>query len=526
MASKTFSGRFVWHELYTPNAAAAREFYGSVLGWQVESWEQDASYQMFVAPSGPLGASVETPGVPPRWVSLIGTDDVDATVEAAKRLGGSVVTEPASIPNVGRYAVLADPHGGVFGVYASQSEESPPEGPPGPGEFSWHELATTVDPREALPFYAELFGWTINRTADMGGELGIYLVFELDGVALGGMFDKGSSGRPGPAYWLGYVRVDDLEAAVASATAAHASLLVPPMTVPSGERIAQLADPDGGLFALHWTPAAAAPESHAPAEPAPDAAEEPDRPPQAAAAPESEAEVAELPAEPVTAEGAAKDEPVVVLELEPAAEPEVAADPEASAVRSKPKRLPRPKKAPAAKVLPISETLVERPAEAESAAEPSTELELDPEAPAPKAKRTPRNKLVKPALVPAREEAPAPRVPTRVSKKTRKPAAATASAKARPEPAKKVAAQRVPAKKTPAKKAPLRAPVKRLPVKKAAPNKLAPRKTSAKRPAARPVVVQQAVHWRVLANEALAAAVVERRTKTPVPRKTKKKKRR
>ena len=51
-------GRFVWHELYTPNPAGAHEFYAKAVGWKSEAWEQDPDYVMFQAPSGPIGAPV------------------------------------------------------------------------------------------------------------------------------------------------------------------------------------------------------------------------------------------------------------------------------------------------------------------------------------------------------------------------------------------------------------------------------------------------------------------------------------
>ena len=73
MTDNTVRGRFVWHELITPNGAGAHEFYGKTLGWKKQSWEQDASYQMFAAASGPLGATVEKRDAVPHWLPYIGT---------------------------------------------------------------------------------------------------------------------------------------------------------------------------------------------------------------------------------------------------------------------------------------------------------------------------------------------------------------------------------------------------------------------------------------------------------------------
>src|SRR5690606_39509293 len=58
---KTVRGRFVWHELITPDTAGAHAFYTKVLGWRTQAWDLNPDYTMFVAPSGPLGGSVGRP---------------------------------------------------------------------------------------------------------------------------------------------------------------------------------------------------------------------------------------------------------------------------------------------------------------------------------------------------------------------------------------------------------------------------------------------------------------------------------
>ena len=247
MARVPVSGWFVWHELLTPNAAGAHEFYGKALGWEQQPWEADPSYVMFKARSGPVGAAVESKSAPPHWLPYISTRDVDSTIEAAGRLGGRVETPATPLPNGGRYAVLVDPQGAPFGIHAAG--DGAEAGPP-PSEFSWHELATSVAPGIAFGFYGALFDWDEISEHDMG-PMGMYLIFGRNGRQLGGMFDKGAAGKPGAAYWLAYVSVTNLEGTVERAKAARGSLLMGPMDVPGGDRVAQLMDPYGAFFALH-----------------------------------------------------------------------------------------------------------------------------------------------------------------------------------------------------------------------------------------------------------------------------------
>jgi predicted enzyme related to lactoylglutathione lyase len=292
MTDDTVRGRFVWHDLLTPNSEGAHEFYGKAVGWQTQAWEQDGSYLMFAGPSGPIGGTVETRATAPQWLPYISTADVDATVEAATRLGAQVQTPATALPNGGRFAALIDPQGAPFGIHASTAEPAP-ETSPQPGEFSWHELSTSVAPSIAFGFYAALFDWDEISQHDMG-PMGPYLIFGRNGKQLGGMFDKGSTGKPGSAYWLGYVSVTDLDATVAQAKAARGSLLHGPMDVPGGDRIAQLMDPHGAFFALHM----AATATKAPAQPAakPPKAAKPAAPKQAAPKPAAPKPAAPKPA--------------------------------------------------------------------------------------------------------------------------------------------------------------------------------------------------------------------------------------
>lgn len=264
MADDTVRGRFVWHELMTPDTAGAQSFYTKVLGWKTQVWEQDPSYTMFVAASGPLGGSVATSDQP-RWLTYIRTDDIDATLEKARGLGASVKKEIEEMPNAGKYAILTDPQGAEFGVYSSPSEPAP-EGPAKRGEPSWHELATT-DYKAAFEFYSELFGWQVGAEHDMGEPLGTYLTFSRNGQEIGGIYNR-TPDMPA-SYWLPYVRVKDVQQAVKKVKSAGGTLIAGPMEVPRGDWIAQFADPQGAYFAVHTFAADIKPAAEAQPEPAP-----------------------------------------------------------------------------------------------------------------------------------------------------------------------------------------------------------------------------------------------------------------
>jgi predicted enzyme related to lactoylglutathione lyase len=215
---------------------------------------------MFATGSGPIAGmmrlsdELRQKGVPPHWLPYIGADDVDATVASAERFGAKVQHAPSDIENnVGRFAVLTDPQGAAFGVYRpGQAGSGAPRGTPAPGQYSWHELATS-DAEAAFEFYSTLFGWQAMQRMDMGAA-GTYLIFGRDGQQRGGMYKLTRAAGP---HWLSYVEVASADAAATAAREAGAKVLNGPMDVPGG-RIVQLTDPAGALFAVHSSAKAAA----------------------------------------------------------------------------------------------------------------------------------------------------------------------------------------------------------------------------------------------------------------------------
>ncbi len=304
MSNADIRGRFIWHELLTTDTAAAAAFYPRVVPWRTQPSSMPG-YTIWMAGQSQVGGLMALPpeaaGTPPHWLIYIGTPNVDATSEHAQRLGARVVKAAADIPNVGRFAVLADPQGATFALYTP----GPTGGAiptPGAGVFSWHELATT-DVAGALRFYGELFGWTKGQGHDMGA-MGVYQIFERFGSMVGGMCNV--QGPATPPSWLSYVQVADSSRAVAAAKSAGGRLLHGPVEVPGGSWIALFMDPQGGAFAVQEPPRPAAVKPAAPP-PKPAPAPAP-KPAAASAAPAAAKPAAAKPAaaKPAAARKAAK----------------------------------------------------------------------------------------------------------------------------------------------------------------------------------------------------------------------------
>jgi uncharacterized protein len=252
MADASARGQFVWYDLMTADPKKAEEFYSKAAGWGTQEFDK-MPYTMWTVNGTPIGGVMPLPpetGAPPHWLAYIAVPDVDATVEQTESLGGKTIVPATDIPNVGRYAVLADPQGAVFSAFTPEPTQSSPrhDGDPKIGEFSWHELLTT-DWVKALAFYQAIFGWEKIEEHDMG-PMGVYLIFGRNGVQLGGMFNKPAE-MPAPPNWLQYVRVDNVDRVAEVVKANGGSVLNGPMDVPGGDRIAQCLDPQGAAFAVH-----------------------------------------------------------------------------------------------------------------------------------------------------------------------------------------------------------------------------------------------------------------------------------
>lgn len=250
------TGQFVWHELLVKDPKAAIAFYSEVIGWTTERFGEGTGpeeYNMWISTQGPMGGVVELPaaamamGVPGNWMGHVSVDDVDATVALAVSRGGTAHHGPVDIEGVGRFAVIADPQGAAISVF-KPSRVMTPRDPTKRGEISWNELYTT-DAKAALAFYGELFGWVTLQEMDMG-PMGTYFIFGKGDTRYGGVMNK-SAEMPMPPSWVYYVHVDDLEGTIACAKSNGGSVLIGPMDVPDGSRVAQLVDSQGVWFALH-----------------------------------------------------------------------------------------------------------------------------------------------------------------------------------------------------------------------------------------------------------------------------------
>jgi hypothetical protein len=246
-------GRFVWYELMTTNVDAAKAFYADVVGWGAQPISIPGStYSLLTAGDSPVAGLMSMPEEAARrsatahWIGYVEVDNVDDAVQRTQQFGGTVYVPPTNVPNISRFAIVADPQMATFAmVKGLKPRQEPPAGLGAPGRVGWHELLS-ADWEKAFAFYSALFRW--RKSDGHVGLLGAYQGFAAGATTIGGMFTKPPT-LPHP-FWLYYFNVADVEAAANRVEARGGQILYGPLEAPGGAGIAHCADPQGAIFAL------------------------------------------------------------------------------------------------------------------------------------------------------------------------------------------------------------------------------------------------------------------------------------
>jgi|SRR5579862_7141581 len=116
------------------------------------------------------------------------------------------------------------------------------------GCFVWYEL-TTTDQDAAKAFYSDVVGWS-TRDASMPGAA--YTLFVAGDDAVAGVTGLPAEARKMGALprWMGYVGVDDVDAATDRLQRLGGAVYVPPTDVPGVSRFSVVADPQAATLGL------------------------------------------------------------------------------------------------------------------------------------------------------------------------------------------------------------------------------------------------------------------------------------
>lgn len=219
------TARFSSYVLRTTDVEAAMHFYDAVLGHGGDG--------IVVLPEAAIAR-----GARPHWLGHIGVERGAAAVADRFVERGAMRLGPP--PRAGDAFVLRDPGGAVVALIDDAGLSS--------AGVAWHQL-NTREPATAAANYSELFGWSSTEMLDLG-ELGRHRSFAFGvGESSVGMISD-VEGRAGVhTHWLFFFSVRSLDVAV-ERVRAHGGLVIGPIALPNGVRIAACDDAQGAAFGL------------------------------------------------------------------------------------------------------------------------------------------------------------------------------------------------------------------------------------------------------------------------------------
>ena len=118
-------GAVVWNELRSPDLDGSSAFYSALFGWTIERREGTSFGTYLGIKNGDANnggiSELAPPGTPPHWLVYFGVDDADEALAKVGELGGTTLLGATDI-EIAKIAVVTDPQGAAFAIYAGMME--------------------------------------------------------------------------------------------------------------------------------------------------------------------------------------------------------------------------------------------------------------------------------------------------------------------------------------------------------------------------------------------------------------------
>ncbi len=245
-SGKIYPGKFVWHDLLTPDAAAAGKFYEKLFGWQVEYHDNYAVLRN----DGKLVAGIlevkpskekEARAI---WIPSVSVVDVDGAATLMKKQGGKILNGPVDMGKRGRAALIKDDKGALL-VLLRATGGDPADADAAIGDWLWNEIWTR-DPEATEAFYTATLGYDEVASGDD------YDVLISQGKWRAGV--RHLQDEQEPVRWVPVVRVADPEATAKRVNDLGGMVWITPDQAPSKGNTALIGDPAGAMLLIQRWP--------------------------------------------------------------------------------------------------------------------------------------------------------------------------------------------------------------------------------------------------------------------------------
>ena len=251
-SGKTYPGKFIWHDLLTPDLQLAGKFYEELFGWQIEY----KGHYAVVRNGGKLIAGIlqldpaadrAREGV---WIPTVSVVDVDAAAGLVEANGGKVLKGPVDMDKRGRAVLISDPQRADL-VLLNAKGGDPTDTEAAIGDWLWDEIWTD-DPDRIEAFYESVLGYD---EVALGDDYGVFMYKEKWRAGIRVVRDTKEH-----MLWVPVVRVADPEATAQRVTELGGVVWVAPDEAPSNGDTALIGDTTSALLLIQRWPPQASPQ--------------------------------------------------------------------------------------------------------------------------------------------------------------------------------------------------------------------------------------------------------------------------
>lgn len=247
-SGQTYPGKFIWHDLATPDPLLAGKFYEELFGWQID---YRGDYAVVRNGNKPIAGILR---VDPKdghtrkgvWIPSVSVDDVDAAASRAEANGGIILNGPADMGQRGQAVMISDPQRADL-VLLNAKGGDPADAEAAIGDWLWDEIWTD-DPDSTEAFYSQVLGYDEIASTN---EYGVFMH--------NGKWRAGIRHLQEDKYmlWVPVVRVADPEATTLRVKDLGGTVWVAPHEAPSNGNTALIGDPTGALLLIQQWPSQA-----------------------------------------------------------------------------------------------------------------------------------------------------------------------------------------------------------------------------------------------------------------------------
>ncbi|RDH82890.1 MAG: hypothetical protein DIZ80_11520 [endosymbiont of Galathealinum brachiosum] len=241
-SGKRYPGKFVWHDLITPDFKLAGRFYEKLFGWQIEYRDRYAVVRngnKLIAGILQLESTDEfaREGV---WLPSVSVTDVKAAINRVEANGGKILKGPVEMQRRGEAVLISDPQRADLVLLKAKGGD-PVDVEAAIGDWLWDELWTN-DAEKLELFYQRVLGY--DETVLGEG----YDVFKSQKKWRAGIRHVADDVKH--MLWVPVIRVVDPELIVQRVEELGGVVWITPEEAPGNGDIALISDPTGALLLI------------------------------------------------------------------------------------------------------------------------------------------------------------------------------------------------------------------------------------------------------------------------------------